>query len=421
MMEIEVAAMDSQTVGNRTYGGTPVQTPRVVSDTAHLEIQPSEIEAAAQQKERFELTSEIIAKMLKAAGRLPEGQYNKLRGHLDAFAKPKSKSNVQPVDYCELLASHPDLRPQLIHGICRVGEIVNVIAAPKIGKSFLAVCLAWCVALGRSWLGFETVAGRVLIIDNELHEETLADRIDKVANKMMIAAEDRPGRIHTLSLRGHELIDLDSIAEFIYSIPPGAYSAVVFDALYRALPDGCNENENGAMTRLYNTLDRYASQLHAAIFVVHHTSKGDQSGKGVTDVGSGAGAISRAADTHLTIRPHVEDGHAVLEAVTRSFKSPDPLTIKFDYPAWEATSKPAEVRKQAGQADQSQKDVETDAEVLEALTQSSMPLSNAELRKVTGFGESRVQRALNRLRKSERVDCKEIERNKKNALRFFPI
>ncbi len=66
-MEIEVAAMDNPTVGNRTYGGTPVQTPRVVSDTAHLDIQPSEIEAAAQQKERFELTPEIIAKMLDAA------------------------------------------------------------------------------------------------------------------------------------------------------------------------------------------------------------------------------------------------------------------------------------------------------------------------------------------------------------------
>ena len=41
-------------------------------------------------------------------------------------------------------------------------------------------------------------------------------------------------------------------------------------------------------------------------------SKGDQSGKSTTDVGSGAGSQSRAADTHLIIRQHEQEDVAVM-------------------------------------------------------------------------------------------------------------
>ncbi|MGI6417616.1 MAG: hypothetical protein ACOX1P_18335 [Thermoguttaceae bacterium] len=61
-----------------------------------------------------------------------------------------------------------------------------------------------------------------------------------------------------------------------------------------------SENDNAAIMSLYNVIDGYAARLNTAWVNVHHASKGDQSGKGTTDVGSGAGAQSRAADTHLS-------------------------------------------------------------------------------------------------------------------------
>ena len=45
-----------------------------------------------------------------------------------------------------------------------------------------------------------------------------------------------------------------------------------------------------------------AARLGAAIVLVHHTTKGAQAGKSVTDIGAGGGAQSRAADTHLVAR-----------------------------------------------------------------------------------------------------------------------
>ena len=54
------------------------------------------------------------------------------------------------------------------------------------------------------------------------------------------------------------------------------------------MPAGADENDNATMAGLYNALDCYADALGAAFVNIHHSSKGDQSGKAVTDVGAGA-------------------------------------------------------------------------------------------------------------------------------------
>lgn len=52
---------------------------------------------------------------------------------------------------------------------------MNVIAPPKVGKSWLASDKALAAATGRPWLDrYQTEAADVLIIDNELHPHTTA-------------------------------------------------------------------------------------------------------------------------------------------------------------------------------------------------------------------------------------------------------
>ena len=72
------------------------------------------------------------------------------------------------------------------------------------------------------------------------------------------------------------------------------FDIIIIDALYKALPKDVDENSNGQITSIYNLLDNYALATGAAIVLVHHTSKGNQSNKSVTDIGSGAGAQSRS-------------------------------------------------------------------------------------------------------------------------------
>jgi len=71
---------------------------------------------------------------------------------------------------------------------------------------------------------------------------------------------------------------------------------------------------------------------------VHHASKGMQFSKTVAEVGAGAGAIARAADCHVAIRPHKVPGVAAFEAVVRSFPPVEPQCIAFRWPLWEVAS-----------------------------------------------------------------------------------
>ncbi|GEM_PF-845701 len=250
-----------------------------------------------------------------------------------AIAEPSIFGCPAPKYLGDLITSCPDLRPAVIQGLLRIGETMNVISAPKVGKSWLANDLALAVATGRPWLGFECVQGDVLIIDNELHEETLANRLPKVAAARSIGLEEVAQRIMVLSLRG-ALLDLEQIEPYFRRFSPGQFKLIILDAFHRFLPAGVDENDNGAIARLFNIIDRLAQQLKCAFVLIHHTSKGNQSSKDVTDVGAGAGSQSRATDAHVVLRHHEETGSLVLEAKVRSWPPVEPRCLTWQHPVW---------------------------------------------------------------------------------------
>lgn len=234
----------------------------------------------------------------------------------------------------EMSSTFPAMRPAVIRGLLRRGEIGNLIAASKMGKSWLTYDLAWAVVQGCPWFGFETVAGDVLIVDNELHPETLAARLPIVAQARKIRPEDHDERLHVANLRG-ALVDLRELRRMMSDIEPGRYRLIILDALYRMVPSGWSENDNAQMASLYNELDALAKRLDCAIICVHHASKGVQGDRSITDTGAGAGAISRAADLHLILREHEEPGCVVLDAVCRSWARIEPRCLRWTFPTWE--------------------------------------------------------------------------------------
>lgn len=239
-----------------------------------------------------------------------------------------------PIAVGDLVKSFPLLRPPVIHGLLREGETMNVIAAPKTGKSWLTLDLAIAVATGNPWLGrYETVAGDVLIIDNELHQETSANRIPKVASARSVAMREISERIFVDNLRGR-LQDINAMGVYFDGLEPGQFKVIILDAFYRFMPMGGDENDNGTMANIYNLIDSYANRLGCCFILIHHSTKGSQSGKSVTDVGAGAGAQSRATDTHLVLRPHEEDGVVVLDAAVRSWAPIEPTCLRWAFPVW---------------------------------------------------------------------------------------
>lgn len=231
-----------------------------------------------------------------------------------------------------LVREFVQMRRMLIDGLLRSGEVMNVIAPPKLGKSWLVLSLVLCVAAGLQWLArFSTRRGSVLLVDNELHPETLADRLPRVAMAMGLKPEDYEDRISIICLRG-KLMDLKVLSHELMHIEPGTYDLIVLDAWYRLQPAGSDENANGDVTQLYNLLESVSDRIGSAFVCIHHTSKGNQSDKSVTDVGSGAGAQARAADTHMVMRHHEVEGAIVVGASVRSWVPIDPFVVRFEFP-----------------------------------------------------------------------------------------
>lgn len=237
----------------------------------------------------------------------------------------------------ELMGEYKEMKEELIQGLLRREEVMNVVAAPKTGKSWLVMQLALALASGGYCFGRKCTKTRVLLVDNELHKETLSCRLRRVADAMGIGSNSTYlNDLVVFPQRGCGAAkDMLSLRNLLEPYDGEPFGVVILDALYKALPKDVDENSNGQITAIYNLLDGYAHAMKAAFILVHHTSKGNQANKSVTDLGSGAGAQSRAPDTHLTLRRHQDDGVVSVYSCVRSFPPVDPFCLrKSDTNIW---------------------------------------------------------------------------------------
>jgi hypothetical protein len=323
--------------------------------------------------------------------------------------KPTRINDLKPTGIGEFIQAYPNLKPTVIDGLVRRGETANVIANPKVGKSWLAYGLGLSITLGWKWFDtYQTTPGRVLLIDNELHPKSIAGRIPTVASAMGITLDEYRDRFDVVSLRGR-LTDYNGIGPLVCKLEFGDYSAVIVDAHYRMLLAGTSENDNAQVAGLYNLIDQYAAQTDAAWFLIHHSTKGSQSEKRTTDVGSGAGSQSRAADCHLVLREHEEAGYVVLDAAVRSFPPVQPAVLEWCFPIWLPVThmNPDQLKGKLTKSEerQSVKDKEAILQIagvlLKGLATASM------IRKETGFGRDRTERLLGIMKSEAKVKCSE--------------
>ena len=288
----------------------------------------------------------------------------------------------------DLLQEYHNMKEPLIEGLLRREEVMNIVAAPKTGKSWFVLQLALAFCTGTKWAGVSCTKGKVLLIDNELHKETISKRIRTVAYAMGIPEDCTDlGNLNIYPQRGDEK-DLRLIASTVKQETDEKFDVIIIDALYKALPKDVDENSNGQITDVYSHLDRLARSTGAAVILVHHTSKGNQANKSVTDVGSGAGAQSRAPDTHLTLRPHKEKGVVSVNCCVRSFPPVDPFCLcRDENNLWSLAPEydPAEMEGKEGKRSEEEierKNMDTDAimvSIRDNIAEFNLPLPKTAL------------------------------------------
>jgi hypothetical protein len=296
---------------------------------------------AARGFREAEIAARLVEKM-EAEGRAQKAARadyveRTVRGALAAAPAPEGKPEPLPsIGLAALLDQHRNRMPYLIDCILRRGEVACLIAPPKCAKSFLLADLALSCATGNSWHGHWRVAeGRVCVVDNELTPNELAHRMREVMHAKGIALERVDGKVDVVPLRESQM-SAEDVLEQLEGL--GKYDLVIFDALYRFLEKGMDENSNADMTVLLRGFSRYAARTGAGVVLVHHTSKGNQSGKEAIDQGSGAGSIGRAVDTHIVLQRHEQEDVFVESMNTRSSKRPGKLAIRWEYPTFSDTT-----------------------------------------------------------------------------------
>jgi hypothetical protein len=239
----------------------------------------------------------------------------------------------------ELNRDYAEKPETIVEGLLRRGDTAGFIGATKSNKTWFIVNLAVCLALRQKWLNFNIAKPgcKVLIVDNELQKPDLRHRYLTVCEGLTVSADELDGKVFFLSLRG-TLLELNELSKVIAQSTNGPFDVIILDSLYKFFPEKFSENDNAAMTKQLTYVDKLAREQNAAVIFTHHQSKGKQHEKATTDVGSGAGSLSRSTDLHLVIRFHEEGNKFVISAAARSQLPIDDFTVGWKYPLFSATN-----------------------------------------------------------------------------------
>ncbi len=202
----------------------------------------------------------------------------------------------------------PELQ-YVVEGVVPEG-LTLLIAAPKIGKSWMVLAIALDVASGRpTFGGIPTCGGPVLYMALEDGKRRLQDRMGSIGVRTF------PQRL-VLKINAHKEDILDTIREFIES-NAGQNPLVILDTLGRVMPP----QEKGET--LYDRDYRIGAALKSitddfpgsAIIVVHHTRKAVT--EDFTESSSGTNGLTGSADTILVLRRVRHENTATLHVTSR--------------------------------------------------------------------------------------------------------
>jgi KaiC/GvpD/RAD55 family RecA-like ATPase len=170
----------------------------------------------------------------------------------------------------------------LVDSMIPEGGLSLLYGEPAIGKSFLALDLAYSIATGRPFLGNSVKQGPVIYVAGEgVYGLPKRIRAWRVANNVDAGEEINI----TFRKKAIQLADINSVHDFIGSIRQlgVAPKLIIFDTLSRCFV-GKDENSAKDMTTLVDIANFIQAELETAVLLLHHPSKA----RGSTARGSGS-------------------------------------------------------------------------------------------------------------------------------------
>lgn len=308
---------------------------------------------------------------------------------------PKSPARAVPtlMTLQQLIAKEFPPVKWVVQDLLPVG-VTLFAAAPKTGKSWLALDIAICVAAGVATLGGKTTTqGRVLYLALEDNERRLKDRATAVMHSRRVTPEafDCHTEWETIDRGGATRI------ESWLTDNPNA-SLVVVDTLARIKPEiRANKDryaqEYAAMSELKALSDRF----EVAILVITHTRK--QASDDPMDAISGSLGLSGGVDNTWVMRKPRGEHQAALFVIGRDIVDEINYGLKWDTSrcVWSIEGNAAEMMANSARQD-----------VISVLRKSALPLSVEDIALDVGKDRSSTQRLLSALVDSNLVVRKKV-------------
>jgi len=260
------------------------------------------------------------------------------------------------IDLFQIMADASDpstLPPVLIEGVLHKGCKMILSGSSKAGKTLGLMHLGIAAANGIPWMGHAINRQcKVVYLDFELKPRLAKERIKEIINSQ--GNEYFPTKnFMYCPLRGQKR-SLEDLALHIQAIKDFEPDMVIVDPFYK-LGGDYDENDAGSVGLVLDKMETFSERLDCAFVYAHHFSKGNKAETDHIDRASGSGVFARDPDAILTLTPHEEDFHLVLEATLRNFPTPEKKVIEFSWPNFIHKPDLDPTLRKAGQASENKK------------------------------------------------------------------
>jgi len=166
-----------------------------------------------------------------------------------------------------LMWKPPPLKSVVSDGVLFEQTKAVLFGDPKLGKSLLAQQLAFCLALGVPWVGFDTQPMKVLYVQSEISKILFKDRIE--ASGRGLGRIVPPGQLYFSTMFGWHLdreVASTDLANTVGRIKP---QVIILDPKYKLL----SNSDEQSIIRLTDTIDSLINNFGVTVILIDHARK----------------------------------------------------------------------------------------------------------------------------------------------------
>ncbi|WP_062385921.1 AAA family ATPase [Demequina iriomotensis] len=295
----------------------------------------------------------------------------------------------------ELRAQHFDPVEYIVPGMIPEG-LSLLVAAPKIGKSWLVLGLAAAAAAGGTAFGALRVSQRpVLYLALEDGPRRLKDRLTSI---------QAPQALDQLTFLTELTGSVLDVVEAFLQAHEGSKPLVILDTLGKVMPPARpNEPQYERDYRIGSALKRAIDSVPgAALIVVHHTRKAQA--EDFVETASGTNGLTGAADTIMVLRRERNSANATLSVTSRDAAEGEYALTIDDHGHWRLEGATlADAKRAARTHTATAKLGDGSAAIVELLNQFPNGVSARDASLASGMDEHYVRNILVRMHKANRI------------------